>query len=439
MPTPSILDLRIRSLVTELIESAPEAPTIQELERRESQPHSGYGPRRTRDIVLLGSVTAVVAAVLIVALLPIVGHRPASQAAAAELHRLADNAANQPALQLGSNQWVHTEQEVSFFAQVSQVGATRTPEAQATVRANIQEWANSVGESCASATATPAQFVSSVNEAAWHAAGLLDSPNEQPVTGCTTVEGVTGTNGVGIQEGTGVIDVSGLPTDPSALAHRLETGTTGITGIDRISSHEQNAGFERAAALLIGPTTGTSPTFNAALLNALALMPGIDRLGETTTHSGTSGLGFASNSPLGRSVIVLDSTTGALREAQNIEDQGPFTSLQSSYVAPTSGIGTEGGTFRVIIQWLDPIGSPSVVGQASLPPAVQPAPQVNRTGTIRAVPKAGVTDEQLMALDGQLMIRYGAPAGRASESGALLGDHRSLLWLFTGPESQVSN
>src|SRR5580704_14467002 len=117
MPTPSVLDLRIRSLVTELIESAPEAPTIQELERRESQALRGRRPKRTRSFVLVGSVAAVVAAVLIVALLPVVGHRPASQAAATELHRLADNAANQPAFQLGSHQWLRTEQDVSFFAE----------------------------------------------------------------------------------------------------------------------------------------------------------------------------------------------------------------------------------------------------------------------------------------------------------------------------------
>ena len=109
-------------------------------------------------------------------------------------------------MQLASNQWLHSEQEVSFFAQVSQVGSTPTPDAQATVRATIQEWANGVGESCTSVTATPAQFASSANEAAWHAAGLLDSPNEQPVTGCTTVGGATGTNGLGLAEGTGVTD-----------------------------------------------------------------------------------------------------------------------------------------------------------------------------------------------------------------------------------------
>ena len=377
------------------------------------------------------------AAVLIVALLPVVGRRPASQAAAAELHRLADNAANQPVIQLGSGQWLQSEQDVSFFAEVSQVGSTPTPEARATVSATLKEWSNSVGESCVSSTATPAQFASSANQAAWHAAGLLDSPNQQPVTGCTTVTGATGTNGLG--QGTGVIDVSGLPTDPSTLAHELGTGTTGIAGLDQISSHDQNAGFERAVTLLIGPTAGATPTFNAALLNALAMLPGIDSLGETTTHSGASGLGFASNSALGRSVIVLDPNTGALREAQNIEDEGPFASLEGAYVAPTPGIGTEGGSFRIIIQWLDPIGSPSVVGQDSLPPAVKPSPPASNTGTITAVPNVGVTDEQLMTLDAQLKTRFGEPAGRAYSSGALLGDHRNLLWLFTGPESQVSN
>ena len=95
MPTPSVLDLKIRSLVTELIESAPEPPTIQELEWRQSQLRKGRGHQRTRGFVLVGAVVAVVAVVLIVALLPVVGHRPTSAAAAVRLRRLADNAANQ--------------------------------------------------------------------------------------------------------------------------------------------------------------------------------------------------------------------------------------------------------------------------------------------------------------------------------------------------------
>ena len=76
MPTPSVLDSRIRSLVTELIESAPEAPTIQELERREFQALRGRGLLRARPFVLVGSVAALVAAILVVALLlPVVTPR----------------------------------------------------------------------------------------------------------------------------------------------------------------------------------------------------------------------------------------------------------------------------------------------------------------------------------------------------------------------------
>jgi len=385
-----------------------------------------------------------VAILLLVLLLPSVGHPPTSEAAAAQLREIAANAASQPALQLGNGQWLLTDQQVSFFAQVSQVGSTPTPEAQATVSATIKEWSNSLGQSCASSTSGPAQFATPANEAAWQAAGLLDIPNTQPVTSCTSVEGATDTNGLG--QGTGVIDVSGLPTNPSILAQELETGTTGISGLDQVSSLGQNPGFERAAILLIGPTTGGTPAFNAALYDAVAMIPGVDALGQVTTHSGATGLGFAANSVVGRSVIVIDPTTGALLEAREIADQGAFQGLSSAYLAPppTQGIGSEGGSYRVIIQWLDPIGSPSVVGAGSLPPGLELLPAVPETGTIAATENPGVTEAQLTSLEAQLRVRYGEPASQSYLSPALKGTSSlhagvSVDWSFTGPTSQIGN
>jgi hypothetical protein len=447
MPTTDSLDSQIRAMVTELIESTPQAPVLPELETREA-PRAHRRDRRqlrppSRPLALVSLGCLVLAGVLIaVLLLSAVGRRPANEAGAAQLRQIARNAANQASQPLARGQWLLTEDRASFSAQVLQVGSTLTPAARATVSATIKEWSDDSGESCALATSSPARFASPNNEAAWTRAGLLDRPVTQPVASCSSVEGATDTNGLG--QGVGVINVSGLPTDPPTLASELTSGTTGIPGLDQITSHGQNAAFERAAILLIGPTTGTTPIFNAALFDALALMPGIHSLGEVTTHSAVSGLGFAGSSPIGRSVIIVDKRTGALLEARNIEDQSAFAGFESAYVAPppTPSIRTEGGDSRVIIQWLDPVGSPSVVGAETLPPGANLLPPVRDTGAIAAFAKAGVSHDRISALLARLRTRFGAPASSEYASPALGHTSHSgsahLQWSFTGPESQVN-
>jgi hypothetical protein len=67
MPNPDILDSRIRSMVAELIESAPQAPALPELEWRESrrQAHQwkrlpNWRGQRPRQLALVGGITVVV-------------------------------------------------------------------------------------------------------------------------------------------------------------------------------------------------------------------------------------------------------------------------------------------------------------------------------------------------------------------------------------------
>jgi hypothetical protein len=447
MSTTEILDSRIRSLVAELVAAAPSPPVLTQLEWTEDggvlPSRRRHSPRRPRRGLLAGGITAVVGAVLLLTVLFPGVERHSPPAAAAELQQIAANAVRQPPLQLGRNEWLQTGQQVSFSAQISSVGSTPTPGAQATVGASIKEWSNSMGESCASATTSPAQFASPANARAWHAAGLLDLPKSQPVVSCASVDGATAANGLG--RGNGVISVSGLPTDPSILARELETGTTGIAGIDQMSSFNQDMGFERAAILLIGPTTGASPAFESALYSALAMLPGVESIGTVTTHSGTSGLGFAADSELGQSAIVVDTSNGALLEARNIQDPIAFTGLESAYVAPppSPGVGAEGGfAVRVIIQWLDPIGSPTVVDTGALPSHLAVLPPVKDTGTITAVENPDVTVGQLAALEARLRVHDGEPASESYVSSALqaasgAGTGGSLKMSFTGPTSQV--
>ena len=323
---------------------------------------------RRRLTVLVGAGGAIAAAMLLVVLLvPSIGqHQPV--AAAAALKEIAANAGNQSVPQLSDGQLLHTSERVSMFAQVSQVGSTPTPDAQATVGATVQQWSDKQGNSCISATSGTAQFASPVNAAAWKAAGLLDSPSGQPLTTCELVAGQSTYN----SDPAVVINVSNLTTNPSVLAGELATGTTGIRAVDQRDSE-----VTRAAMLLIGPTNGASPQITAAIYGALSTMPGIKDLGQLTTHSGATGLGFAGNSFEGETTLIVDQATGALLEARNVAAPILFQGLGRGYLAPppTPSIGTEGGSDQITLQWLDPEGPPAVVGPSALPAGLSLSPQ----------------------------------------------------------------
>jgi hypothetical protein len=322
---------------------------------------------RRRLTALVGAGGAIAAAMLLVVLLvPTVGqHQPV--AAAAALKEIAVNAGNQPVPQLSDGQLLHTSEQVSMFAQVSQVGSTPTPDAQATVGATVQQWSDKQGNSCISATSGTAQFASPVNAAAWKSAGLLDSPSRQPLTTCYGLAGQLPYN----TDPAVVMNVSGLTTDPSVLAGELATGTTGIRVVDQRDSE-----ITRAAMLLIGPTNGASPQITAAIYGALSTMPGIRALGQLTTHSGATGLGFAANSFPGETILIVDQATGALLEARNVVAPFLFEGIGRGYLAPppTPSIGTEGGSDQITLQWLDPEGSPALVGSNALPAGLSMSP-----------------------------------------------------------------
>jgi hypothetical protein len=322
-------------------------------------------PSRRRLTVLGNTGGAIAAAMLLVVLMaPSIGqHQP--DAAAAALKKIAANAANKSVPQLSDGQLLHTSEQVSIFAQMSQVGSTPTPDAQATVGATVQQWSDKQGNSCISATSGTAQFASPVNAAAWKSAGLLDSPSRQPLTTCYGLAGQLPYN----TDPLVVMNVSGLTTDPSVLAGELATGTTGIRVVDQRDSE-----ITRAAMLLIGPTNGASPQITAAIYGALSTMPGLKALGQLTTHSGATGLGFAGNSFPGETILIVDPATGA--QARNVVAPFLFQAIERGYLAPpsTPSIGTVGGSDQITLQWLDPEGPPALVGPSALPAGLSLSP-----------------------------------------------------------------
>jgi len=382
MPMTDSLDVEIQSLLAELVDAAPPAPLldVSELDAKErsitKRRSSGWVPHPSRWLALGGAfVVAVVTVVLVTILLPSSAHLTPN-AAAVQLQQIASNAAQQPAVSLGPNQWLQVDHQQSTYVQLFPVIRSQshpnhqTTQAEATISSTVQQWSNASGTSCISLTSGTAEFATLTNKAAWLAAGFLSSPTPSagPRNGCapSTTIGAQG-NGVGPA---GAFDVARLPTDPQALARELMDGTTGVKQIDQLSGGGNVTGFERATAILVGPTTGATPSFNAALIGALALMPGIQPRGQMTSHLQKSGLGFSADPhPVeGTSTIIVEPATGALLETRNVPDTLSEESLvmgfESSFSAPDNyGI-------RQTTQWLDPISTPTVVNTGALPPAI---------------------------------------------------------------------
>jgi hypothetical protein len=149
---------------------------------------------------------------------------------------------------------------------------------------------------------------------------------------------------------------------PSTLAQELESGTTGIPALDQLLSDKAapNPGFQRAAMLLIGPTVGTTPQFAAALYQAIALLPGVTALGPITTHDGATG---ERASPRGPGVDSPPSSStrppGQLLEVRGLDDSDSLSSIAPNYLDGGPMVVNE---YSAQLQWLDPIGSPSVIG-----------------------------------------------------------------------------
>lgn len=276
-----------------------------------------------------------------------------------QLRLVADRAGEQPIPRIRAGQALYTQANLSVVATVNN-GA-----AQATIGLSVQKWSTASGQTCTTLTAQPARFASPSQQAAWIGLHLLETPS--PPTASQCLQGGGGAAPPDAITGAGqLINVSSLSTDPSTLAQQFEAGTTGISALDQLLPDEAapNPGFQRAAMLLIGPTLGATPQFDAALYQAIALLPGVTALGPITTHDGQTGQGFASGPGSGQTTIVVDPSTGRLLEVRGLDDSDSLTSIATNYLS--GGLLTV-DQYSAQLQWLDPIGSPSVIGLSDLP------------------------------------------------------------------------
>jgi hypothetical protein len=154
-------------------------------------------------------------------------------------------------------------------------------------------------------------------------------------------------------------------------------------------------------------------------------MTGVSDLGSVTTHSGSTGVGFTADDGPTQITIVLSPSTGSLLEARNFQDPallGPETVFVNA--ADPHGIASEGGSSRIVVAWLDPTTTPSVVD--SLPNSVQRQlpPLSTATGLIQAETRPGVTQGQLLSFARELRQLQGSPLPAFSNP-------NPPVWLFT--------
>jgi hypothetical protein len=349
----------------------------------------------------LGVAAVVVAAAILVPQILPSSNARTSEAAAAQIDRLADAVAPMPALSAG--QWYQSRFEGVVSVDVGSVGSTPTPEAQAALPLTSEEWSNATGATCTSQQFGAATFATPANAQAWASLGLPDTPVDQPATNCEA-----GPASVGATLATlPLIDVTNITHDPSTLATELQDGTTGIPALDDIATGGPEnwpgavnvAGFIRLTSLLVGPTSGEWSGFGQEVLQAMALLPGVVSLGTSTAHSGQSGLAFSVKTTMqpilgGGSTrtpptVVLDPQTGSLLEARNVTTPVLQVALQN-LVESGASEQAHGDMYEQVTQWIDPVGSLSVVDQSALPS------WIGMTHIVEAVALPSTTEQQVL-------------------------------------------
>ena len=220
-------------------------------------PTRGRRPRALKLLALGAAASLVVVVVLQLLPSPVTPSSPASAA----LQKLAHLAAAQPAIPPSDSEWLQAGESGSLLVSYTEVGPTATPGATAVIGTSVTNWSNTSDETCTGANFTSVSFLSNDAQSAWIGAGLKSAVPSTTYAGCIVIDA---TPSVGAGDGAGVIDVSKLPTDPGALASALESGSTGIPGVDMTDLSP----YARAVKLLVGPTIGATPQFKSALLGA---------------------------------------------------------------------------------------------------------------------------------------------------------------------------
>jgi hypothetical protein len=369
-PKPEVIDRQRAELMAAIWAEKPHGDEPRGESSRRAR--SVLGRVRPRRALLLGGIAATIAAILVVtlAVVPRLG-RPQS-AAAAVLDQAA--AAAGQFTTPGPRQFLYVETQSTYGLTI--YGPSGTPGlfdkvATTTFGITDQSWTNASGTGQARSMSGVPGFSPAAEQVVNRVMGpgfLSRLETGPPDTGS-------------LHQASTPPEVADLPTDPAKLTSVLASGALG-TGQSIASSPV--AVFERAARLLVGPTSGMTSALASALFQVMADQPGAKLLGRVTDHNGQPGEGVEL-----KSVV---STTGVRALSEVIVDPKRGRVLEVDYASPPATTTTDGGSKglgTLSPLWTDVVAS-GVVG--------------SNTGTVPASGTAKITATQVP----------GAPTGLAA-------------------------
>lgn len=401
-----------------------------------------------------GAGVAAAAAVLVAILVAVVPGPTGLRSAAAAVLQQAATAAGEQA-PLGPGQYLYTETQTEVHHGLYDYGPAGGSEVgTATSGETDQSWAGGDGDGHQFVTVGTRQYPSAADQAAWAAA-----PTARLGVPMTAWQPTGATRGT-----VPLMDLSGLPTNPTALAARIAAqdlptvptastrggGLTATVLTYQLIDGYPYSVFEGAAILLVVPSTGMTPALASALFQVMAAQPGVRLLGTVSDHDGREGQGLALPTAGSTRVseVIVDPESGQLLEARFVSPPTVIPAQRTcggaAAVTTTTCVPYTGYSGSTAPKWTDVVARGVVgSGTATVPATGTIAP----TATLVPGAPTGLT---ATATVGGIHLTWTAPAdagagpvtdylvGRTTGDGRGVEDVGSATTTFTYPTDTFS-
>ncbi len=374
----SEIDARIRNadpIYNGAVEPFTESESEEVWNRIASQHPTALGMLRRRRrpvaVAVVGLVAVVVAGVVGI----LIPARSPKNSAAVELSAIATAVRNKPIARITTGKWFYRRYSVSMTTGPGGGVVSGT--------LNVYE---DKSIACIDGLFGRIHFSSQQAQHAWTSAGLSAVPlGNNPIGFCAATPSTPYSSthpGAYNGGGVGVINVSGLSTNPTILGRQLNSGTLGASGLQWAVPEDSQAypGFARVVMLLVEPLVGTTPAFRSALFDALAKIHGVTATGRMVAKSGAVGDAFSIGLHTGKATIIIDPTNGNILQVSNLSSfyniwgnvfteafvPSPNPAVSSLYdgnelLPPMNAV------FSPSLQWIDPLMSARAVTASQVP------------------------------------------------------------------------